>query len=587
MVQLRAEIDAGPLDNNISIFSLIEYGLRRRPESPAVICLHESADQLDDLLEISQPHQRKCGIADTDHLTLSYKQLHRAAVRLAAGLRANGVAPGSTLLMLVPNGGQYALLLWTCILARLTVVSMDPAEVLDDLKSQRIVSILEETRPEVVVVPGAIESETMNTIVDATSLKTSLKVSLIKTPESEWKGLTELISDGDAHPIEVDAMVEEARRDNPDRLYSIMFTSGTSARPKGCPLRVGGAAHMVRSWSWLVNQSNCSHALQQAHNSRGIAPAQTIQTWAAGGAVVMTGRGFDVEDMLDAIKLHYATFVVLTPAMAHSLAAHLEMQQADLTTVRTVQVGGDAVTKSVLSKCNSLFPHADVCINHGMTEGGACFEWPFSGTPPSSIPFFGQICPVGKPAPGAAVRIWDSEKEGIATRGRAGQLHLSSDSIIRKYLHGGSASSFYNQDGKKWFITGDAAMMAGDGTVYILGRSKDMMLCKGHIVMPFVIESCLEDLTGTQASVVAIPDPVHGQQPFAILTALDQNSSHDIRNQVVRLLGTEYELGGIVSLEALGMTAFPVNDTQKIIKPQIKEAVQSYINRVGAGGMVQ
>ncbi|KAK6068433.1 AMP-binding enzyme [Seiridium cupressi] len=472
MVQLRAEIDAGPLDNDISIFSLIEYGLRRRPESPAVICLHEPADQLDDLLEINHPNQSKCGTADTDYLTLTYTQLHHAAVRLAAGLRANGVAPGSTLLMLVPNGGQYALLLWTCILARLTFVSMDPADVLDDLKLQRIVSIMEETRPEVVVVPGAIESEAMNNIVDATSLKNPFKVSLVKTPESEWKGITELISGGDAHPIEVDAMVEEARRDNPDRLYSIMFTSGTSERPKGCPIRVGGAAHM------------------QAHNSRGIAPAQTIQTWAEGGAVVMTGRGFDVDDMLDAIRLHYATFVVLTPAMAHSLAAHLEMQ---------------------------------------------------------------QICPVGKPARGAAVRIWDSENEGIAARGHAGQLHLSSDSIIRKYLHGGSASSFYNQDGKKWFITGDAAMMAGDGTVYILGRSKDMMLCKDHIVMPFVIESCLEDLTGTQASVVAIPDSAQGQQPFAILTTLDQNSTNHIQNQVA----------------------------------QIKEAVLIYINRVRMSVVVQ
>ncbi|KAF7537732.1 hypothetical protein G7054_g3444 [Neopestalotiopsis clavispora] len=513
MVQLKAEIDAGPLDNSISIFSLIENGLRQKPDGPAVICLHESADALDHLIAPSNPRERERGTVDGKCLMLTYRHLHHAAVNMAIGLRTKGVAPGSTLLMLVPNGGHYALLLWACILARLTFISVDPAEVMDDLKSKRIASIMQEIRPEVVIVPDAAKAKAMNGILGATSIPEPLKVSLKEVEELGWERMTKLVSDGIAHPSDMDALVEEARRDDPDRLYSIMFTSGTSERPKGCPLRVGGAAHMVRSWSWLINQSNSSYALQQAHNSRGIAPAQTVQTWAEGGAVVMTGRGFDVGDMLDAIRLKYASFVVLTPEMAHALAVHLETHQIDMSSVKTVQVGGDAVTKSVLAKCYSLFPQADVCINHGMTEGGACFEWSFLDIAPSDVPFFGQICPVGKTARGAAVRIWDTEREEIAERGRPGQLHLSSESIIRHYLHGESAGSFYQQGGQRWFITGDIAMMTDEGTVYILGRSKDTIVSDGHLVMPFVIESCLEDLTGSQASVVAIPDRVYGTVP--------------------------------------------------------------------------
>lgn len=63
-----------------------------------------------------------------------------------------------------------------------------------------------------------------------------------------------------------------------------------------------------------------------------------------------------------------------------------------------------------------------------------------------------------------------------------------------------------------------------------------------------------------------------------MLQTLKQIDAHAIQDQVVRLLGTDYQLAGIISLEALGMTTFPVNDTRKIIKSQIKEAVMRYID---------
>jgi len=73
--------------------------------------------------------------------------------------------------------------------------------------------------------------------------------------------------------------------------------------------------------------------------------------------------------------------------------------------VRSIQVGGDAVTKDTMMKCAALFPHAKVCINHGMTEGGGSFTWPFFDTPIPRIPYSGEIYPIGAVAPGSIVRI--------------------------------------------------------------------------------------------------------------------------------------------------------------------------------------
>lgn len=101
----------------------------------------------------------------------------------------------------------------------------------------------------------------------------------------------------------------------------------------------------------------------------------------------MTGSGFDVVDTLNAIRMNHATFIVLTPPMVHSLGGYLKTRSVDLSQVQTVQAGGDAVTRSALTKSVSIFPHAKVCIDHGMTEGDACFEWPFFEIAPNGISF--------------------------------------------------------------------------------------------------------------------------------------------------------------------------------------------------------
>jgi 4-coumarate--CoA ligase len=504
-----SEIDSGPLTNDSSVFSQIEQGLKKSPDKPAVICMHQPANQLDDLL-VEQEASVSNGL---DCLSLTYTQLHQAALRLASGLHANGVEPGSKILFMIPNGGEYALLLWTCIVARLTFTSLDPADAL--IKNTQ--SGLEVFRSTIVAIqPSAIvfaadsiDPATLATAIDAERLsRRPLLISMRQINTSRdatgYLSLASLARDGGDGA----SLVEAARNDDPDRLHSIIFTSGTSGPPKGCPLRAGGTTHMLHSWSWLINAENCTRALQQAHNARGIAPANTVQTWREGGAVVMSsgGRGFDIDDLLDAVRRCGVTFVVLTPPMVHGLALKLASSLSllpSLDSVKMVQLGGDAVTKDVLIKCASMFPRADICINHGMTEGGACFRWPFLGLVVGSIPFLGQVCPVGEVAPGAVARIWDADNGHVVPRRQPGELHLSSNSIIKGYLSGESTSSFYEDGGRSWFITGDVAMMDDDGLVYILGRSKDMIKSPRGIVMPSVIESCIESLLDSQVSLFA------------------------------------------------------------------------------------
>jgi acyl-CoA synthetase (AMP-forming)/AMP-acid ligase II len=538
-----AEIE-GPVWERMSVFEHIERGLKMNPNEPAVISTFQSANHLNDL--VSQLDKRKChstlwqkdngdsnyqnkglkhgsgnhsqqssehqnlvlwssrqsptrNVAKTSPtcLLLTYSQLHHTATKLAFGLLANGAQPNTTLLMLIPNGGEYALLLWTCVLLRITYVSLDPAS-LDISGFTALKHTLRMLKPQIVVAPDTLSGKALDVAMSELLLPEPIRISLSKSQTHNWKTLVDIAADAGKCTVESEVLVAAARKDNPDRIHSIMFTSGTSGLPKGCPLRVGGMSHVLQSQSWLVTPESGVVALQQPHNSRGIAPAQTLQTWKAGGAVVMTGQQFNVLDALKAIRQFSATFIVLTPPMVHEIAAEMSINPLDISSVKTIQVGGDAVTKGVLTKCSMLFPTANVCVNHGMTEGGGAFAWPFFSTPVSSIPFFGEICPIGAVAPGTTIRLWDTEKKCLVGKGELGELHISSPSIIKHYLGGRSEDSFHDDRKGRWFKTGDIAMVNRNGIVYILGRKKDMIKRAGVAIMPAAIESSIEAFTGAQ-----------------------------------------------------------------------------------------
>lgn len=542
-----AEI-VGEVWERLSVFEHIEQGLKKNPNGPAVICMCQTASSLDALVfedgkiqrpktlwqqqhyhgpsqqlndcELRNSHQdvivwgkRQNGVAMATkqeivirsampahpYLTLSYNQLHHTALKLAAGLIANGAQPENTMLMLIPNGGEYTLLLWTCILLRMTYVNLDPT-LLDISGFTALKHILQILKPQLVVAPDTCSGKPLDVAVSELRLPQPISLCLSSSQTQGWKSLADIAADGVRCPIDEAALIVAARHDRPKRIHSIMFTSGTTSHPKGCPLGVAAMSHVLHSQSWLVDAEVGGLALQQSHNSRGIAPAQTLQTWRAGGAVVMTGQGFNVGAAAEAIKKLGTTFIVLTPPMVYEMAAELAAKPFDVSSVRRVQVGGDAITKGLLSRCAALFPQAQVCVNHGMTEGGGAFRWPFFKTSVSDIPFFGEICPVGTVAPGSAIRIFDTDRKRTVGKGELGELHICSRSIIRCYLEARSNESFYGDRKGRWFNTGDIAMVNKDGLVFILGRKKDMIKRAGVSIMPAAIESCIEAFTATQVS---------------------------------------------------------------------------------------
>ncbi|KAF2844834.1 putative amp dependent CoA ligase [Plenodomus tracheiphilus IPT5] len=580
----------------LSVFEHIERGLRRNPHGAAVVCLMEQSASIQNLVMACSEHTHSPEIEGTlpsspayeekiTAFTLTYTQLHRIAFKLATGLLAVGVRPNTRMIMLIPNGAEYAILLWACILLRITYVNMDPA-FLDISGFTALKQTLQTIKPQLVVAPDACSGKAIDVATSELGLPQPVRICLSKSAlvSTGWKTLFAVTTHANSQNFPDDAsLVSAARHDDSNRVNSIMFTSGTSGMPKGCPQTVAAISHALHSQEWLIDSDSgaARHALMQAHNSRGIAPAQTLQTWRAGGAVVLTGQGFSVHDAIKAIHQLGVSFLVLTPPMVHEFTVELAKISLDISSVKRIQIGGDAVTKEVLVKCAALFPQAQVCVNQGMTEGPGVFAWPFLETSPKDIRFFGgQICSVGIVAPGAKIRLRSTACGGaVVKRGELGELHISCPSIIKHYLGGYSEDMFYNDTKGRWFNTTDMAMVDSSGLVFIVGRRKDMIQRAGITIAPAVIESCIAALTQCQAVVVPVPHSVLGAEPMAVIDSFAKTSAEQIKQHVNTALGKDYALRGVVCLKQLGFVDFPVNATHKIIKSELQEAVLKYCNQ--------
>ena len=92
---------------------------------------------------------------------------------------------------------------------------------------------------------------------------------------------------------------------------------------------------------------------------------------------------------------------------------------------------------------------------------------------------------------GAKVRICEPESRKILRRGEVGELHLGGNGVIGGYMYGDN-KVFYDDESEHWIVTGDQAKMDVDGTLYIMGRYKDIIIRGGENLSPALIESCLE-----------------------------------------------------------------------------------------------
>ena len=343
----------------------------------------------------------------------------------------------------------------------------------------------------------------------------------------------------------------------------IVYTSGTTGKPKGAVLTQGGLI-------WNAYNAIAAHDMGQRDHALNALPMfhvgglniQGLPVLVAGARVTLHRR-FDPAHWLADVAERRPTLSVLVPAMMAAIIAHPAWPRSDLSSLRMIHAGSMIVPDSLIQ----AFHARDVPVGqiYGSTETA-----PFA-TVLLKDDARAKPGSAGKPALHTEIRIVaDPERAGDTAEG-VGELWVRGPNVMRGYWNAPQATRAALVDG--WYRTGDLARRDADGFYWIVGRSKDVIISGGENIYPAELENVLADCPAiAEAAVVGVADAKWGEAACAC---------------VVRAPGATLDEAGVLALfkdrlasykhprRVLFMDALPKTAMGKVQKFELRKAVDT------------
>jgi long-chain acyl-CoA synthetase len=432
-------------------------------------------------------------IVESDGSWTTAAELERLASRLASGLAAAGLEEGDRVAFLLPNGLEAIVCYLACFRMQFVVVPLDyqyhPLQIGYALgHSGASIVIADHGR-----IAGLDEAGVLGAVSRVVVVRGGAADGKRRSFES-LLGAERLLSADSPHD---------------DAPAVMIYTSGTTSRPKGVVLSYGALSTGVHKYLSRVILTPDDVALIATSLSRPLAlRCQLLPTLWAGGRVSLVGR-FTVDSYVDALRRPPAkTFFTLTPAGMAQLLASPEFRACDFSHLRLCLAGGDRVPTRVLEDFERVTGVAatEQC---GSTETG-----PFAMNPPFGLKKPGSV---GPPVHGVHVAVVNEHGADVPT-GTVGDIRVSGPGIMDGYWNDSAMTRKTLQRG--WVHTGDLGRYDEDGYLWFVGRRKDVIvrLMNGGAgkVAPLEVEAALSEHPAVREScVIGVPDAVCGEAPHA------------------------------------------------------------------------
>lgn len=367
-----------------------------------------------------------------------------------------------------------------------------------------------------------------------------------------WEGLDGLLATTwpPAAPVDVDV----------ESCACILYTSGTTGRPKGAMLSHRNFWANNVNWMLAVNYNASDVALTSAplFHSGGLCVI-TLPTLMAGGHVVLQEH-FDAGEFIAAVERHRITSIFCVPAMMLFASQHGHFADADLSSVRIIVAGGAPVPEPLLQLYGTRGIPVSQCWGMTETATGATFL--------NTELALKKLGSCGTPGMLNEVRLIDFQGQPLTTPRVPGELCVRGDTVIRGYWNLPEATAeALGADG--WFRTGDVAYQDEDGYYYICDRLKDMIISGGENIYPAEVESVLyEHPAVAEVAVVGAADERWGERVVAVVALKPGNALtlEDLQAFAERKLA-RYKLPRELRL----VPALPRNTTGKVQKAALRE----------------
>jgi long-chain acyl-CoA synthetase len=368
---------------------------------------------------------------------------------------------------------------------------------------------------------------------------------------------------------------------DPEDDATIFYTAGTTSKPKGAVATHRNSVVSVMSLGF-ANKCRDLCAGIDYRGAREISllniPLFHVTGALAGlvahtaeGGTLLTMRHFDAGRALALIERERATTIGGVPTIIQQLLAHPDFAKFDLSSVRSVSYGGAPVPENLPARIKAALPHALASNGYGLTETSALVAQ-ISGQQylenPTSC---GRAVPVCEIA--IVPESFDDAEPTAECRcatDEAGELWVKGPNVVRGYWHKPQATSQCFSHG--WVRTGDIARVNGDGLIFIVDRSKDMIIHRGENVYPSVVEAeILQHPAVAECAVIGLPDEDDGEEVVAVIV-LREEGLVDMQEiaAFVRPRVASFEMPSRFYLRPF---ALPRNAQLKVLKRELREAL--------------
>jgi acyl-CoA synthetase (AMP-forming)/AMP-acid ligase II len=286
----------------------------------------------------------------------------------------------------------------------------------------------------------------------------------------------------------------------------------------------------------------------------------TTTTLIAAGATTILHRAFDAAAVADEIERSRVTTVWLAPAMINAILALPDLEQRDLSSVRLLIDGGEKMPIPLIERLQRAFPSAWFADAYGLTEtvSGDTFL--------DKANTLAKLGSVGRPCLYLELDIWD-ERGASLPAGAPGEVVLRGPKVFKGYWRDPDATEAAFAGG--WFHTGDVGVRDEDGYLYIVDRTKDMIVSGGENIASSEVERVLYEHGGVlEAAVIGRRDERWGEVPVAFVvlragaSATPDELIEHCRRQLARFK---------VPKEVRFLEALPRNPSGKVLKRELRE----------------
>lgn len=420
---------------------------------------------------------------------ITWSRLLGAIGEVRDRLREAGLQPGDRIALIAPTCPEFMTEFFGAQAAGLVVVAINP------LSTTREIDYLLEDSGARMVIAHPARSDAGAASAQAAGVPLHL--------------IEELAEDGpQVRPVDGEVTFDATPRDGAD-LAVLLYTSGTTGRPKGAMLTVSNllsTVQIVREMIDVQDGDRWATGLPLFHVF-GLVTV-TLSALTAGVPVTLFPR-WDPRAFLDALREDRISIISGVPTMWMSVIAEAsDGSGAEAPALRAVSSGGAAISGQVLRTFEERFG-APVVEGYGLTETSAVGTFnPIAGVRKQGS--------AGCATPRMAVRIIDLDGREVPA-GVDGEICLRGPAIMAGYWNRPEATAeVLDDDG--WFRTGDIGRLDEDGYLFIIDRMKDLILHGGYNVYPREVEEVLYEIPGVrEAAVIGTPDEKYGQQVTAVI----------------------------------------------------------------------